>query len=145
MAFIVQKKYFNGYRCDCCRSSWENTELVDTLEEALEHIPRENTGEGEHVVLQEVEVRDGATGDLEGWGMLQWPRAGRGSYYTATRWVGSVQGERFDSHSDEEWKALTREEDRKQYEMKLRQAESALKKAQQEVAHYQKVLKELGD
>jgi hypothetical protein len=88
MSFAIDKTSSNGYRCGCCSSSAsEDTIWVDTLEQALEHVPKEFPTEGEHSVTTEVTITDGATGKVVASSMLDWPSGySRGSGYAYTRW-----------------------------------------------------------
>lgn len=146
MAYVVQREFFNGYRCSCCQRHWSDTKIVGTLGEALEYVPLENTGESNsedilEVVLESVEVTDGVTGELVAWGRLSYPRFGRYSGYKATRWVGYRGDERFDSAgSDEQWEAQLAEIRKEIAGQRLKEAEAELKTAQQKVDRYQQEL-----
>jgi len=143
MAYVVQQEFFNGYRCSCCQRHWNDTKIVDTLEEVLEYVPLENSGESDgesilDVVLESVEVKDGATGELIAWGRLSYPQFGRYSGYKATRWVGWRGDERFDSAgSDKEWEAQLAEIRESVRREKLREAEAELATAQAKVNRLQ--------
>jgi hypothetical protein len=138
MAYVVQREFFNGYRCSCCQRYWDDTTIVKTLDEALEYVPLENDGESDSV-LESVEVTDGATGDLIAWGRLSYPQFGRYSGYGATRWVGCRGGEKFDSAgSDEEWAAQLADIERGIRQQELDKAKAELAKAQEKVDRLQK-------
>lgn len=143
MAYIVQTTTNNGYRCGCCYRSWEDTKIVDTLEEALEYVPTELETDALGGELEEVEVKDGATGELIAWGRLSYPRGRKADLYKASRWSGYRGDEKFDSHSDEEWKEITRKIEREKLESQIRSEETKLKAAQKNLAHYRRLLDEL--
>jgi hypothetical protein len=84
--------------------TWEYTDIVDTLEEALGYLPEENKG-GEFDPLS-VEIVDGATGNMEACGHIRYPQWGSYTGYMGTRRKGWGKDGPFDSHTDEEWDAI---------------------------------------
>jgi len=145
MAYIVQKKYFNGYRCSCCYNSWESTKIVDSLEEALSFVPLENDGDNEFdCVLEKVEIRDGNSGEIIAYGQLSWPQFGGYSGSKATRWYGNRNGTPFDSaESREEWEKTLKQIERQVTEQKIKEREISLQKTQDELSSLRNKLKDL--
>jgi len=65
MAYSIEKTSSNGYRCGCCTSSASDDLIwVDTLEQALEHLPKSFPAESEYGGEIEVEIIDGSTGTV---------------------------------------------------------------------------------
>ena len=89
--YLVEIEYSNGYRC-CCTRSWDHTEQVATLDEALAFVPIELIN-GEtlqfngDMEVRSVTVTDEATGEEIASGQAHWSYGGlRGSRYAYTLW-----------------------------------------------------------
>lgn len=92
MAYSIVITKDNGYRCSCCRHEYTRSPIwVDTLEEALKHIP--HTGLPERDDFDgggpcSVDVFDG-TGEKVAWGWHQFSTGfGRYSAYRYQKWAG---------------------------------------------------------
>lgn len=143
MSYIVKRDLNNGYRCGCCKYSWDDVEVVDTLEEALAFVPVENDGKGDSV-LDEVEVTDGADGEMIAWGRMSRPYLGRSYDYQATRWTGyRPDTGSFESCTKEEWEDTLNGLKRKKYEYEISKATTELEKAQKTISYNRKLLDEL--
>lgn len=148
MAYHVTLEYSNGYRCSCCQRSWESSEWYDTLEEALKQVPTELVDGEPHpfngdLEISKVEVKDGETGEDVAWANALWSRGfGRYSGYSYTRWSGwrdDLEGGTFEvvysgrKKLDKTWDEVTAE-------LKEKQRQEELAKAQKDLADSQKRL-----
>lgn len=87
MAYKIDSTSYNGYRCSCCTSSGTDEKWIDTLEEALDKLPKSFPVESEYGGEIEVEITDGATGKVVASSIVDWPPVySRGTGYTYTRW-----------------------------------------------------------
>jgi hypothetical protein len=94
MAYQITTNTTNGYRCSCCMSSWDNSEWVETLEDALEQVPTVLEDGEPHSYNGDLEIRrvsviDGTTGEEIAWARAAWSEGG-GKYsgYSYTCWSG---------------------------------------------------------
>ena len=139
MAYHIETVRNNGYRC-CCRRTWEDSYWEDEKVDALGYLePTHKSGDCE---LEEVNITDGATGEVIGEGRLiyGYMGGGRGSNYSAQVWRGHIDDVPFEEikggRLGESWSELT---NRLQMEAK----EKALEKAKEAVLNAQKELEAL--
>jgi len=151
VAYIVTKESSNGYRCSCCRHSWEDTDWYDTLEEALEALPVEMIATGDYE-LTEVEIKDGATGEVVAWGRMDWSTGyGKYSGYKYTRWSGYrpdtgefdyIEDQGGKAVTDKTWNELMAEMKKEKAEKDLGEARRKMAAAQRDIAWAEKQLAE---
>lgn len=93
MSYHVETETNNGYRCSCCRHTYDHSYWVSDRDEALAAVPLVHEGGGYEV--ESVTVTDGATGQVIAIGRLEWA-GGRGNRYQVDRWHGHVDGRAFE-------------------------------------------------
>lgn len=87
MAFLIEKTWYNGYRCSCCERTYESSEWVDTLEESLAVLPTEFPPENDGGTLSVI-VKDGSTGKEVASSKVSFaPNWQRGDAYRYTTWT----------------------------------------------------------
>lgn len=86
MAYHIEKTWFNGYRCSCCKNTHESAHWVDTLDEALAELPTEFPPENDGGTIS-VTVKDGSTGKEVASSKVSFaPAWQRGDGYKFTGW-----------------------------------------------------------
>lgn len=94
MSYCISKTTGNGYRCACCRRTYDHTEWVDDRAEAIAMVPTAHQGNSDWELVH-VEVRDGATGAVIAEGKLRYASS-RAEAYRIQCWSGHVEGVRFE-------------------------------------------------
>jgi len=142
MSYVIEKTASNGYRCGCCKRTWTDTAWEDDRDKALETVPLEPVF-GEGYELEEVEVKDGATGEVVAQGDLTTPPVWcRGAAYEYSHWHGWRGEEHFDvllggdkqPVIDKTWEECWEEVRAKGEARRRQKAEQKLKEAQAELA-----------
>jgi len=97
VSYLVKRITSNGYRCGCCRSEDESTDLVSNIDEALKSVPVEMPGVDDDFAISSVSVIDCGNEKEIAAGLFSYPQGyGKGNLYRFSRWSGHVRGDRFD-------------------------------------------------
>lgn len=95
MAFCIETRTSNDYRCSCCQHTHDDTEWVESAD-ALATLPGEFPVDTEWSSSVFVRVHDGSTGKIVAHSELTWPPGlQRGDPYLFTKWSLYIDEETF--------------------------------------------------
>jgi hypothetical protein len=131
VAYLITTTTNNGYRCSCCKNTWDSTHWVEGREEALAEVSTTLPDIGE-CELEGVTVTDGTTGQVIAEGFLDYGGGTKADLYRYSRWHGHIDGVRFEHitgvESGESWDDLMRRLRRTAAENKVKAAEAELER-----------------